>query len=53
MNQNLHKLQQKGAQLYLRVIVTNVQSKVPLIIWSTNVNNYTFYFPTSISNILV
>lgn len=32
MSQTLHKLQQKGSQLYVRVIVTNVQSKVTLIL---------------------
>lgn len=31
MNQTLNKLQQIGSQLYLRVIVTNVQSKVVLL----------------------
>lgn len=43
MNQTLHQLRQKGSQLYLRVIVTNVQSKVTflflrVLMWATTLS---------------
>lgn len=49
MNQTLRKLQKRRSQLYLRVIVTNVQSTFALISCGANVSNYTScYFPTDI-----